>query len=113
MRYNTCRTPSPGGTDSAAEMAGHPRSVSRVQERLAREPTVAEVDEEACSGCGVCVDLCPYEARTLDEKRQVARVEEALCQGCGACASGCPSGATKHRNFSLTQYFSMVDTILR
>ena len=82
------------------------------QERLVREPTVAEVDEESCAGCGVCVDLCPYEARTLDEKKKVARVEEALCQGCGACASGCPSGATKHRNFSQTQYLSMVDTIL-
>ncbi|MCX6348392.1 MAG: 4Fe-4S binding protein, partial [Candidatus Aureabacteria bacterium] len=83
------------------------------RERLVREPTVAEVDEELCAGCGICVDLCPYEARTLDEKKKVAKVEEALCQGCGACASGCPSGATRHRNFSLKQYLSMVDTITK
>lgn len=37
------------------------------------------VDQEACIGCGFCVDACPYNVRYLDEKRGVV-------DKCNACA---------------------------
>ncbi|MDK1032283.1 MAG: 4Fe-4S binding protein, partial [Planctomycetia bacterium] len=80
-------------------------------EYLSSEPVVASVDEELCSGCGLCVKACSYDARKMDEKTHVAIVEEVLCQGCGACASACPSGATELKNFRTEQYLSMVDAI--
>ncbi|MDP8249125.1 MAG: CoB--CoM heterodisulfide reductase iron-sulfur subunit A family protein [Candidatus Tritonobacter lacicola] len=82
------------------------------REELLHDPTVAVVDEEICTGCGMCVSLCPYEARELDEKTKVAKVNEILCQSCGACVSGCPSGATSQRNFSQKQYLAMLDSVL-
>jgi len=79
------------------------------RKELLRDPTIAWVDEEVCSGCGYCVPICAYKAIELDPKRRVAKVNEALCEGCGACAATCPSGAMRHKNFTRRQYFDMID----
>jgi tetrathionate reductase subunit B len=56
------------------------------------------VDQEACIGCGYCVEACPYDARYLDEKRGVVD----KCTGCvqrvetgqqPACVTTCLGGA--------------------
>jgi len=80
-------------------------------EALTLDPMTVEVDEELCAGCGLCVPVCPYEARTLDPKRRIAVVNAALCQGCGACMIACPNGATVHRNFTKKQILKMVQTL--
>jgi heterodisulfide reductase subunit A len=80
-------------------------------EYLSSEPVVASVDEEICSGCGLCIAACAYDARKMDEKKHVAIVEEVLCQGCGACASVCRSGACELKNFRTEQILSMVDAV--
>ena len=49
------------------------------------------VDAVRCTGCGVCVPLCPTGAITLAEGK--ARVDETACTGCGACVEVCPTGA--------------------
>ncbi len=79
-------------------------------DELLHPPTVVRVDPEICSGCGLCVKSCPYEARQIDPVSKVARVREVLCQGCGACAAACPNGATQHINFTKEQLMSMIDT---
>ena len=43
-----------------------------------------------CIGCGACVELCPFEAVTLNE---VAEIDPTICNGCEACKSSCPVGA--------------------
>lgn len=57
------------------------------------------VDESRCSGCGICVMTCPYEAPHLVE-REVDGVMDRLsepdanaCMGCGICVAACPMGA--------------------
>jgi heterodisulfide reductase subunit A len=80
-------------------------------EYLTSEPIVAWVDEETCSGCGLCVKACSYDARKMDEKKHIAIVEEVLCQGCGACCTACPSGACELKNFRTDQIVSMVDAV--
>jgi tetrathionate reductase subunit B len=56
------------------------------------------VDQDACIGCGFCVDACPYEARYIDQKRGVVD----KCTGCvqrvetgqaPACVQTCLGGA--------------------
>ncbi len=85
------------------------------QEELAHEPIVATVDEEICSGCEICISVCPYEAREIKMRdgRRIAEVNEVLCEGCGACVAACPSGATEQRNFRDLQLSKMVEAAFK
>jgi heterodisulfide reductase subunit A len=78
---------------------------------LEREPTVAHVIGELCSGCSICVPLCPYDALSLNSEK-VAEVSEALCEGCGTCIASCPSGALTLRNLTDEQMLAMVEAIV-
>jgi heterodisulfide reductase subunit A len=82
------------------------------QDEITFEPTIAGVDEDLCSGCGICVGVCPYNARELDREEMVIKVVEALCQGCGSCSSACPSGAAQQRNLIDRQIERMVVSAL-
>ena len=81
-------------------------------DELEIDPLIAMVDEEACTGCGICVEVCPYEARTINERKRIAEVNEALCAGCGGCIAACPSNASIHKNFTKKQLLDMVDDIM-
>jgi heterodisulfide reductase subunit A len=82
------------------------------QTELIHEPTIVPVDDERCSGCGICITMCPYGARSLDRDRGVIVVNEILCEGCGSCAAACPSGAAQQRNQTDNQIFSMLKAML-
>lgn len=75
------------------------------------EPTVALIDEESCSGCKICVGLCPYNAITFDNTKNVAEITVALCKGCGVCVASCPSGAIEQQNFTNRQLLAEVEAI--
>jgi len=51
--------------------------------------------DEHCIFCGVCVDICPYRAMSLDTKNKRAKADPEQCVGCGACAIGCPENALR------------------
>lgn len=53
------------------------------------------VDEDMCCGCGICVTVCPYEARELEKRDggKIAVIDELKCKRCGVCVMACPSGA--------------------
>ncbi|MBC7326354.1 MAG: 4Fe-4S binding protein [Moorella sp. (in: Bacteria)] len=50
----------------------------------------ARVNEEKCTGCGSCVEVCPVEAITVEE---VAVINADECLECGACVDECPNNA--------------------
>ncbi len=78
-------------------------------------PTVAVVDEELCSGCMICIALCPYTAISFvsHDGTGVARVNEALCKGCGTCVAACPAGALKARHFTDRQIYAEIEGLLQ
>ena len=75
------------------------------------EPIVATVDEDVCSGCGLCMEVCPYGALTLLEPQHVMSINEALCKGCGACTSTCPSGAISQNHFTFRQMLDEIEAV--
>ncbi|MGD8735418.1 MAG: CoB--CoM heterodisulfide reductase iron-sulfur subunit A family protein [Anaerolineae bacterium] len=82
------------------------------QRQMVAEPTIAYVDTELCSGCGLCIPACPYEARAMHDWQHIAVVNTALCQGCGACTMVCPNKACQVRNLTNRQILSMVEAYL-
>ncbi len=48
------------------------------------------LDEEACTGCGACVETCPFGALALED--ELVRIGEN-CNDCGACIDSCPTDA--------------------
>jgi heterodisulfide reductase subunit A len=71
----------------------------------------AFVQEDACVGCGICVKVCSYNARYLDEYSSVAMVTAVLCQGCGACVAACPSGASQQKGYQKGQVLAMIQAL--
>ena len=69
------------------------------KDMIESEGKVSAVREDACSGCGACVEVCAYNAIELDEIKGVAVVNEALCKGCGACAATCRASAIDLKGF--------------
>ncbi len=54
------------------------------------------VDEKKCIGCGLCEQVCDYDAVHVVENEQGRRVAEVnidICYGCGLCTSVCPTHA--------------------
>ncbi len=64
--------------------------------------TKANIDKEACKGCGLCVTACPKKIIKLSDKeinRQgyyAAEITDiSACIGCAFCAVMCPDVAIK------------------
>ena len=76
------------------------------------EATTAAVNEDLCSGCKICQELCPYKAISFDEEKKVSQVNEALCKGCGVCVAACPSGAITGKHFTNEQIMAEIEGIL-
>jgi heterodisulfide reductase subunit A2 len=83
------------------------------EKRLVSSPVVAEVRHTLCTQCGRCIEVCPYEARSLDPVHDKIVVDELLCQGCGSCAAICPNSASTLRGFRDDQILSVIDAALK
>jgi heterodisulfide reductase subunit A len=79
--------------DSVAQAGGAAAAALSLldQGAIALDPSIAEVNQLRCAGCGQCVDACPYDA--IDLVESIASVNGYLCKGCGTCAAACPNKA--------------------
>ncbi len=80
------------------------------KEEIRIEPIIAQVTEEICSGCAICIAMCPYGAISRKDKngKKLAEVDKALCKACGACVAACPSGAMQQAGFKDTQVMAQI-----
>ncbi|MBN2218524.1 MAG: CoB--CoM heterodisulfide reductase iron-sulfur subunit A family protein [Pirellulales bacterium] len=106
-----------GAKDIPASVAQGAAAAARVQGMITKgkvmiEPIVATINEEACSGCRICNNLCPYNAIEYLEDKGVSRVITALCKGCGTCVAACPAGVISASHFNNQQVFAEIEGAL-
>jgi heterodisulfide reductase subunit A len=81
--------------------------------QITSEPITSEVIAERCKSCGKCVEVCPYNAITVDVKKKTpAVINTAACAGCGNCAAECPFGAITMNHFTNDQILAQIDAML-
>jgi Pyruvate/2-oxoacid:ferredoxin oxidoreductase delta subunit len=58
------------------------------------------INEESCSGCSKCVEVCPVEAMSLvsannpqKPKKKIAKLDTDRCLGCGVCVQVCQNSS--------------------
>ncbi len=51
----------------------------------------AVIDPDKCSSCGLCQDVCRFDA--VSHQGSVYRIDPLACEGCGYCHQVCPVGA--------------------
>jgi heterodisulfide reductase subunit A2 len=89
------------------------RVLSRIQQgEIELEPVRASIDQNKCSGCRICNNLCPFNAILYHEDRIVSEINPALCQGCGTCVAACPAGAISGTGFSNDQIMAQIEGLL-
>ena len=79
--------------------------------KITIEPYFSVVNEQKCSGCAVCVSVCPYNAIKINERNK-AEINPAVCKGCGTCTAACASGAIKSQHYTDDQIEAMITEYL-
>jgi len=92
-----------------------------VKGEVETEGITSYVNEEKCIGCGVCTEICPYNAIEMLEiedkmglytvNKKKAHVINALCKGCGACVAECPVNAVNQNHFSSFQITQQIELL--
>lgn len=81
------------------------------QDHLTLSAVTAEVNQENCASCLICVRSCPYNVPRINEEG-VSYIDPALCHGCGVCASECPAKTIKLNWYEDNQLLSKVEALL-
>jgi len=66
-----------------------------------------DYNKSLCSGCEVCISVCPYKAINKNEEDEIV-ITQVLCKGCGTCVSTCCNHALIMRNFTDEQILSEI-----
>lgn len=94
----------------SGEAAAARASILMGNGKVSSEAITAVVDEEACIGCGLCEEICPYGAPRIEDGKSMIR--EVLCRGCGSCAAECPKRAITMRHYGDHQVLAQVKALL-
>lgn len=57
-----------------------------------KDVATLKLDENKCTGCGICLEVCPHAVFKMNSSHVVIRSRDA-CMECGACSRNCPVGA--------------------
>ncbi len=63
----------------------------RIQEEDFQGGAEAQIDQDRCSSCGRCLEVCRFEA--VSQNSEGFKIDPIACDGCAACLYECPEGA--------------------
>jgi heterodisulfide reductase subunit A len=92
---------------AAAARAG----ILMAQGKVTVEAITPEPIPENCKVCGLCAQVCPYNAIIVDKDRKLIEVIEAACTGCGTCGAECQFDALHMRHFTNDQILAQIDAL--
>ncbi|MDM7926779.1 MAG: mercury methylation ferredoxin HgcB [bacterium] len=58
--------------------------------------TTLKLDAGRCTGCGMCLEVCPHAVFRMENRKSVI-IDRDACMECGACGRNCPAGAISVR----------------
>ena len=72
------------------------------------------IELDKCTGCGLCVKVCPFNALVFigEGKGRKVQVIEAACAGCGTCGAECMFGAITNKHYTDAQILTQIDAAL-
>ncbi len=66
-----------------------------------------DYNRDLCTGCEVCINVCPYKAISKNEDDEIV-ITQVLCKGCGVCGATCTNHAIIIRHFTDEQILSEI-----
>ena len=78
------------------------------------EAVTSQVNGELCNFCGICAQVCPYNAIIAADRaaKKPPVVIQAACAGCGACAAECAVDAIIMRHFRDEQIMAQIEGLM-
>ncbi|MHA2180953.1 MAG: CoB--CoM heterodisulfide reductase iron-sulfur subunit A family protein [Promethearchaeota archaeon] len=70
--------------------------------------SLPEYNKALCSGCEVCITVCPYKAINKNEEDEI-EITQVLCKGCGVCGATCTNHAIVIRHFTDEQIMAEIE----
>ncbi len=75
-----------------------------------KDAVTLKLDEEKCTGCGMCLEVCPHNVLEMN-RTHVAIQNLDACMECGACSRNCPFDAISV-NAGVGCAAAVIDTLL-
>ncbi len=110
-----CQGPKTSAESVASGLAAVTQSAAVLKKGYTElDPLVATVDPVACTACGDCLTVCPYDAISMSEEgdRHFAVISPTGCKGCGGCVPMCPENAIDLLGYTDAQISAMIESLV-
>ncbi|HUX99488.1 MAG TPA: hydrogenase iron-sulfur subunit [Candidatus Deferrimicrobium sp.] len=105
-----------GPKDITASVLEANSATAKVEEILKQgiiqlSPDIAVINPNKCNNCGICLNLCPYNA--FEKMNERILINSLACTGCGACVPECPQKALDVNHLTIAQLKLLIEGILQ
>lgn len=66
---------------------------------------------DGCILCGLCTDLCPWDAPVIIDR--TIHVRQERCRGCGVCVAACPKKAIDMKVYGTEELLDLIRFVLK